>query len=78
MSEAGGADDGSPVNDFTEEPGEQSPQMRLEAVSPRTAVMCPWLQTWRFFYFLRCTNIVYLLSSLNLGHFSLRWEVFLA
>jgi len=38
---AGGADDGSPVNDFTEEPGEaQSPQMRLEAVSPRTAVMC--------------------------------------
>lgn len=37
---AGGADDGSPVNDFTEEPGEASPQMRLEAVSPRTAVMC--------------------------------------
>ena len=74
MSEAGGADDGSPVNDFTEEPGEaQSPQMRLEAVSPRTAVMCSWLQTWRFFYFLR-TNIVYLLSNVTLGHFTWQWE----
>lgn len=38
---AGGADDGSPVNDFTEEPGDApSPQMRLEAVSPRSAAMC--------------------------------------
>lgn len=38
---AGGADDGSPVNDFTEEPRDvPSPQMRLEAVSPRSAAMC--------------------------------------
>lgn len=38
---AGGADDGSPINDFTEEPGDApSPQMRLEAVSPRSAAMC--------------------------------------
>lgn len=38
---AGGADDGSPVNDFTEEPDHPtSPQMRLEAISPRSAAMC--------------------------------------
>ena len=41
VSQAGGTDDGSPINDFTEEPDDpRSPQMRLEAISPRAAAMC--------------------------------------
>eukprot|EP00438_Fugacium_kawagutii_P016608 Skav236394 [mRNA] locus=scaffold29:273428:287604:+ [translate_table: standard] len=38
---AGGSDDGSPINDFAEEPRDApSPQMRLEAISPRSAAVC--------------------------------------